>query len=657
MKPARIIPLVALLLAFTASTSAQVQWPVIPPAGSKERQDEVNKRIAILKAADAELHDKFVACRELSVLGDKSVVPVLAALLSDEKLSHMARYGLEPIQDPSVDEAFRDAIGKLKGPQLVGLLSSIGNRRDAKAVEPVSALLKGPDADVACAAAYALGKIGGAGAAKALEDSLGAAPDTVKASIHDGLIYAGDNFLQAGSLDQARDLYDRLIATKPAGRIYMAAQRGAVLSRGAAAGERLVQLIKSDDDRDFAVALRLVNELQGEALTRASADQLDKILGPKAALLAQALGNRGDKAAIDKLISLAKAGETPARIAAIKALAQLGDGSSVALLVGLARGEGEVAKAAQVALAIIIAPEADAALGAALAEGDAKLKGAIIGILAQRRAPSSAAPLLKAAGDANDEVRLAAISAFGEVATTDDLAGMINLLVNAKSDAELAAADKGLASLAARAGGKEAATAPLLAALASAKPAVKPAILRGLRAAGGPKALAAIRAAAADPDAALRDAGIRALCDWPGVEAAPDLLKIAQTSTDVTHKTLALRGYLRLASDASAPLAERMDMLKQASALADRPEDKRKILGLLSAIPTPEALALVMSHLATPAVKEEAASAAVKIAEKLDESANRAVVEAMTKVVEVTKAADVKKKAQAVLGRAKNGGK
>ncbi len=67
----------------------------------------------------------------------------LAALLGDEKLAHMARYGLEPIPDPAVDDALRDALGKLKGRPLVGVIGSIGVRRDTKAVEPLCQAAQG----------------------------------------------------------------------------------------------------------------------------------------------------------------------------------------------------------------------------------------------------------------------------------------------------------------------------------------------------------------------------------------------------------------------------------------------------------------------------------------------------------------------------------
>ena len=89
--------------------------------------------ITVLKSADASLKDRNDACRELATIGDPKAIPVLVGLLGDEKLSHMARYALEPIKDASVDTALRDAMGKLKGDLQIGVINSIGVRRDEKA--------------------------------------------------------------------------------------------------------------------------------------------------------------------------------------------------------------------------------------------------------------------------------------------------------------------------------------------------------------------------------------------------------------------------------------------------------------------------------------------------------------------------------------------
>lgn len=119
----------------------------------------VAKLVAILKDAAASEFAKAKACQRLAVAGDRSAVPALAALLGDDKLAHYARTGLEPIPDPAADEALRTALGQLKGRLLVGVINSIGVRKDAKAIEPLAKLMYHADAEVASAASSALGRI------------------------------------------------------------------------------------------------------------------------------------------------------------------------------------------------------------------------------------------------------------------------------------------------------------------------------------------------------------------------------------------------------------------------------------------------------------------------------------------------------------------
>jgi HEAT repeat protein len=142
--------------------------------------------IAVLKS-DATLQKKAAACRELARVAGKEAVPTLAALLGDEKLSHMARYALEAIPDSSVDDALRDAMAKLKGRPLMGVIGSLGVRRDAKAVDGMARLLADADANVAQAAARALGKIGTPEAAKALDDALAGASVANQLAFCEGL--------------------------------------------------------------------------------------------------------------------------------------------------------------------------------------------------------------------------------------------------------------------------------------------------------------------------------------------------------------------------------------------------------------------------------------------------------------------------------------
>src|SRR5438445_8727029 len=166
-----------LLLGIAQTSAADSESP-----GEKERQ-----LIAVLKSA-APPQDKAIPCKQLAVYGSKKAVPVLAALLSNGELASWARIALEAIPDPEADAALRNAIPKLHGKLLVGVINSIGYRHDAKAVGSLVKKLKDDDVQVASAAAVALGHIGGSKAAQALTASLTHGAIEVRSAAAEGCV-------------------------------------------------------------------------------------------------------------------------------------------------------------------------------------------------------------------------------------------------------------------------------------------------------------------------------------------------------------------------------------------------------------------------------------------------------------------------------------
>jgi HEAT repeat protein len=173
---------------------------------AKSRESEL---LAVLKSSSSE-KDKADACLELARIGTKDSVAPLAALLGDEKLAHMARYALEPIPDSAVEEALRDAVGKLKGRLLVGVIGSIGVRRDVKATDLLCKRLKDQDTDVVQAAARALGSLGTAAAVKSLEDSLTGTSAANQPAFYEGLFRCAETLTARGQPAAALAIYDRL---------------------------------------------------------------------------------------------------------------------------------------------------------------------------------------------------------------------------------------------------------------------------------------------------------------------------------------------------------------------------------------------------------------------------------------------------------------
>ena len=186
----------------------------IPPefqAAQIEKMDvaELNQ---ILKDPGASVFQKGKACHRLAQVGARESVPLLAALLTDQQLSHYARFGLEAIPDPSVDDALRAALPKVKGPLLVGVVNSIAARKDAKAVYALTKLLYGADPDVAQAAASALGYIGGPQSAKTIQAGLARTKGPVRTAVAAAGLISAEGLMADGDRKGALALYAALSA-------------------------------------------------------------------------------------------------------------------------------------------------------------------------------------------------------------------------------------------------------------------------------------------------------------------------------------------------------------------------------------------------------------------------------------------------------------
>ena len=578
----------------------------------------VDKLVAVLKS-DASLKDKAEACRELSVVGGRESIDALAALLSDEKLAHMARYGLETIPSPLADDALRAALGKLNGRLLVGVIGSLGVRQDTKAIPPLSKLLSDADADVAQASARALGKIGTAAAAKAIEDALTATPAANQLAFCEGLFRCAESAAVRGQRKGAVSIYERLRGVQGLHQVRVGALRGAVLVSPKEGLFLLTQALRGDDWVLVDAAARTALEMPGIEVTRALTAELPKLSGDKQLLVIEVLGKRGDAAALPALLVVAKQGSKPARVAAIRAIPEIRQATPAVSVLGelLADPDREIGQAAFDSLAGLPGPGVDASVMTMLNSGATQKRLAAIDLVAQRRMTTAIPALLKAANDPDAKIRPAALRRVGELGGPSDVPGVLGLLNGSAAGPELEAAEQALADICVRAGNQDASADKLTAAFSQAAPAQKSALVGVLTAVGGAKALKAVRVAATDPSPEVRASAIRALGRWETADAAPDLLALAKSAANPTDKMLCLRGYLGLAAHPDLGAEQRLALCQNAIPLIEQPDEKKLLLGALGGINSTEALALILPYLDDNATKEEAAAASVGIAENL----------------------------------------
>jgi HEAT repeat protein len=647
MRPIHLIrPMRHLLISFLLiGCAAAITAPASPAAPGP-----VQPLVAILQSGASSQKDKADACRELARIGTKEAVAPLAALLTDCSLSHMARYGLETIPDPSVDKALRDAATKLHGRLLIGVIGSIGVRRDPKAVGLLATELQSLNTEVAQASARALGKIGNKAAAKALEAALPNAPEADQTALCEGLIGCAEALAAKGNRAEAIAIYDRILDGDVPHQVHTAALRGAILTREKDGLPLLLESMREGDYAAFTACTRISQEMPGAQVTLALVGELSTPYTNKQILLIETLGYRRDPAALPALLALAKDGQKPMRLAAIHTLPPL--------LELVRTTDKDISTAAEEGLAAMQGKQVDDAIMTMLSDTNPAPRLMAMDLIVRRRMTSAIPALLAAAGSPDQGIRIGAVKKVGELGGPAELSALLDLLAKAKGAEDLESTEQAVSAICIKSADHADCVAQLDRRMASAPPPQKCALIRVLAAVGDANALKGIRAAVNDPNAEVHAAAIRALGGWNTAAAAPDLLELAKAAADPTDKMICLRGYLRLAGQTDLPVNKRLAMCRQTGVLAQKDDEKKLLLAALGGIPSIEALDLIAPYLDEDGTKEEASTAALDVSEKLLKGKNAAkvasrVTEVLDKVANATASADLAKRAKDLSDQAK----
>jgi len=582
---------------------------------------EKEAKLIELISSSAPKGERAVACKKLAIYGTDAAVPALAELLCDADLASWARIGLEPIPGPVADAAFRDEIPKVQGGLLVGVINSIGVRRDPKAVPALAAKLTDADTEVAAAAADALGRIGGKPAEKALKPLLASAPPYVRASVAEGCVRCAEQYLAAGKRSDAVALYDAVRkADVPRGKL-LEATRGAILARETSGLDLLLAELRSPDKAHFGLALRVARELPGSAVDTALGAEVWKTPEDRQAYVLMALADRGPAAAVPVSVEAIKRGSPKMRLAAISTLERVGGARVVPALLEPAAGtDAEQSTAAVTALVRMTGADVDPILLTCLEPAQGKLCQVLIDVAAQRRIEAALPVISRHATDADEGVRSASLRALGTLGRDGELAALVQLLGQPGGARDRAGIEAALLTIAGR---EHAASVPRLQALAtSGEGANRVTGLHALAAAGGPQALAAVKAGTGDADEAVRDEAVRTLSSWPNTwpeDAAvmAPLVDLARNAPKASHKVLALRGCLEfLQNDKHLKPNEKPAKVAELVPLMARPEEKRLAIAVVRNALTAEALDLLATFTADAGVADDAASAILDLTAK-----------------------------------------
>jgi len=562
--------------------------------------------LTTLKNRDASLFDKAIACKQLAVVGTEAAVPVLASLLDDEKLSHYARYGLEPIPSPKVDEVLVSALSTVRGRHLIGVINSIANRGKPQAIGALAEKLNDKDRTVASAAAHSIARLGTPAAGKILTEVL--SPEFAAA----GLV-CGKTLAKQGYSDQAVAMLVKINAIQGAAQhIRLAAMLQAVDIQQAGGLDMLTAALASNDKHTFNMGLRAARLVKQSGASQAALAALKKATPAHQALLVTLLGDLAGPAGLPAVVEAAASGDAMVRVAALGALATLGNASHVPLLIDAAVDESEAVSAqAQKTLAAISGDDVDRAMLALL--DDKQRQAMAIRQVGQRRITAAVPKLLALLDGPN---RLDVVAALGETIELDQL-DVLGRLLDADSEQLRNAARDALHAACYRMPDRDATAAKLAGYLTSGSEQTVSLVMHELSVLGGDKALATVAQAAKSNRAVQKEYATQALGEWLDTSAAPVLLELAKAEGTGKYGIRGLRGYIRLARQFSMPDEQRLAMCRTALEAAQRDAEKKLVLEVAERYPSVDMLKLAVDATKIPALKTEASRTALVIAQKI----------------------------------------
>jgi HEAT repeat protein len=612
--------------------------------------------IAVLKS-DAPKAEKAITCKQLAICGTEQSVPVLAPLLADEELASWARIALEAIPGPDADAALRNALGKLENRLLIGVINSIAVRRDVHAVDTLVQKLDDANADVASAAAVALGHIGGERAAKALTQSLVDAPASVRSAAAEGCILCAEWFLERDRTEEAIKLYDTVRQANIPNQRHLEAIRGAILARKSAGVPLLIKQLRSEDKKRLSIGLRTARELPGRDVTEALAVELDRLSPDRRPMLLLALADRNDSAVKPAVLKAAQSSQKDLRITAINLLIRLGDVSCVPILLeAAAESDTELEQAAMETLVRLPGKDVDADLLVRLPQAKGKLQQVLIKLAGQRQISEAVPVVVSNLQDTDDGIRSVAVETIGIIGQDQQTVDLVQLLQKTNSSTERAGIRKALLAISGRCGVK---CIPHLRHLMKSRDNELHMIgLRAMAIIGGPDALATVKSAIDSDEPPVQDEAVRILSTWPNnwpqdKEAGQTLLVLATSAQKMSHQVLGLRGYLQyIRGDKKLSNEQKVSRVTDVWSHIKRPEEKRRAIAVLGDAPSPSALELLTTLAEDSAVAEEAYSAMVLIAgQEIPGVSNDQRRQVLKTVAEKSRNNGTKRRAQRTLSR------
>lgn len=571
---------------------------------------QIEKEMIAFLKSDATFAGKQFICEQLSIIGTEEAVPTLTKMLSDEKSYDIAFYALQRIPDPAVDIALRDALPKAERKVKIGIINSLGERRDVNAVGQLDQLVYDADPQIALSVATALGKIADNGAMESLKKARSKTTGELRSRVLDAYLRCADNLLDLGNAVQAASVYRDMYDNEDLTHIRAAALCGLVRTNKEDAPDIILAALKKDNRDLQSVAIGLIRELPRGADLKEVIAECPNLSGQGQIQLLSAFIDRQETAAHQAVLDAVKHDDEAVRVAALQALTKIGDESDIPLLLKVAtEASGIDREAARGSLDLLRGEAVNEKIIAQIQSAEPKVKAELVRSLGQRNVVKATETLLKTAVDSDPIVRRESFKSLAVVASPKFIDELIQLVIHEENSAIRDEAERTLVLVSQKIPSNQA--RPVLTVLPSIEDIeARSSLLEVAGRIGDTNALPVLRNELKSENPENQKAAIYALSAWPDAEPIHDLLNVVKTSDNETHRILALRGYINLLKIRSdRPAKESIELFMTAMDLATEVSEKKMVLSGLGRFWSVETLEVSARYLDDPAIKPEAEAA------------------------------------------------
>jgi len=512
------------------------------------------KLIAIVASTNATPEAMWFSCRMLQRVGTEECVPVLSELLCDEIMSHYARLTLERLTDSrAAGKALLKALSKAPDDLKIGIIGSLGRRREEKAVKTISRYVNSDNPAVSKAALAALADIGGRRARKAISKAKSDSANVVA--------------VQGGLLAQVATVDDDIAADLVRDGVNPGVRAGAFRTLAELDGDRakrvLTDVLGQTNDPIRASVLRAAMESDFEGIRNELVASLPQSSTEDQRVVLGAISDLHLSQYETNVVDLLVVANHEIRDTVIRTLGAIGgEACFEQLYQEYQRSPGKVVTDA---LAQLPAPVVDARLMATVAEdGDVDKRLASLGPLVLRN-PKGCADLLNTlvAPGQPEVLRKASLKALESVGNVDSCKSLVAIIVG-QGDL-MREAQKSLKRLCLAMNQSriiwESAFKPALDKGDVATDQALLAIVDGVATAGS---FAYVKKQLESRDNPLHEDAVRALQRWPGFEAGDVWVEMAAATNAVPEelaaaerglKRILTRGEIRADKDEKLKLA------------------------------------------------------------------------------------------------------